>query len=235
MTAFIKPAFITSLIVLAGCELAPHTSRTQSGFEASAPATPKAREGQAIVLGRDNVVRVGEMSAAQYQRHLSNLSRRFVRETRDEIYFAAGETALDDSDRDILREQALWIIAHPEAYVSVTGYANDAETTEENKALGTLRAREAVTYLVLQGVDRARLVALSSEDSSDRTGRASGRKVVTAIYELVDTRPDEATQSVDVSGTTSVPTGTTGSGTTGGGTTGGGTTGGGTTVGGRGG
>ncbi len=77
------------------------------------------------------------------------------------VYFAFDSYTLDEPSRDALARFADWLIAHPEARLSIAGHTDERGTDEYNVALGQRRAQAIADYLTRYGVDAARLATIS--------------------------------------------------------------------------
>lgn len=91
-----------------------------------------------------------------------NLARRFAAEVNTTINFPFNSTALDESARETLRQQATWIKQFPEVRFKVFGHTDLVGSTSYNRGLGLRRAEAAVLYLTSQGISRSRLEAVVS-------------------------------------------------------------------------
>ncbi|MBI4715866.1 MAG: OmpA family protein, partial [Nitrospirae bacterium] len=69
-----------------------------------------------------------------------------TQEVRD-IFFDFDQAAISDAAAEILKENAGWISAHPEAAVRIEGMADERGTNEYNLALGEKRAQAVKRYL----------------------------------------------------------------------------------------
>ncbi len=90
------------------------------------------------------------------------LANRFAAEVSPTITFAFNSSALTESARATLRQQASWIRQFPEVRFRVYGHTDLVGSDAYNKALGLRRANAAVGYLVSQGIGSARLEAVAS-------------------------------------------------------------------------
>lgn len=194
---------------LSGCTFVADASRGFGILDTPMEAGPRARDGEGIILGQDNVIHVASLSAAEYKRQLTRLSREFRDETPTVIHFRPGETTLDDRDRAILAEQAAWIVAHPQVRVSVTGFAS-------TPAEASARERAAIVYLVSLGIGRDRMVGIEADPKTQASPLAAlfggADRVVTEVLEIVD-RPASGTDRVASAASGSAPTGDGGGGT----------------------
>lgn len=78
-----------------------------------------------------------------------------------DIYYPFDSTALLSEAEEILKQNAEWMKAHPNASVEVEGHCDDVGSAEYNLALGAKRAQIAKDFLVGQGVAAERLVTIS--------------------------------------------------------------------------
>jgi uncharacterized membrane protein YgcG len=173
---------------LSGCAFVADTTRGLGLLDTPMEAGPAARDGEGIILGKDDVIHVASLSSAEYSRQLTRLTREFRRETQNVIRFRPGERSLDARDRAVLAEQAKWIRSHPQVRVSVTGFA---PTAQEAAA----RERAVIVGLVALGVERTRMVRIEPDPQTQTSPleRLFGGedRVVTEVLEIVD-RPAES-------------------------------------------
>lgn len=90
------------------------------------------------------------------------LAAQFRAATPETIYFDFGSAALDTEAKRRLRIQANWINRHDDVKFSVTGHADKVGDTALNRRLGMRRAEAALSFLVAQGVQENRLIAMVS-------------------------------------------------------------------------
>ena len=79
----------------------------------------------------------------------------------DRVFFGTDEYTLDASAQDTLRRQAEWLQANPATSLTVEGHADERGTRQYNLALGARRANSVREYLMAQGVQPARLKAIT--------------------------------------------------------------------------
>jgi peptidoglycan-associated lipoprotein len=114
------------------------------------------------------------------------LARDFAAAADQTVTFAFNDASLDAAARAILDEQALWLRAHPDVPMVVTGYTDLVGSERYNYGLGLRRADNARKYLVAQGVPAARLIAVESRGEQDPVVPVAGRerlnrRAVTAV------------------------------------------------------
>ncbi len=91
-----------------------------------------------------------------------DLARRFSAEVNSTINFPFNSTALDETARATLREQANWIKQFPEVRFKVFGHTDLVGGVSYNRRLGLRRAQAVVLYLTSQGIEKSRLEAVVS-------------------------------------------------------------------------
>jgi peptidoglycan-associated lipoprotein len=116
------------------------------------------------------------------------LNEQFKREVlSNTIHFAFDQFDIDPEARSILESQARWLLAHPQARITIEGHCDERGTREYNLALGDRRANAAKNYLAARGVSPSRIttisygkerpIALGSDDQS----WAQNRRAVTIV------------------------------------------------------
>jgi peptidoglycan-associated lipoprotein len=94
--------------------------------------------------------------AAERASAVAHLRDNFAR-----VYFETDSASLGSEARAALADNAGVLARHRDIKVEVQGHADERGTTEYNLALGQRRAASVVTFLQGQGVDDARLAAIS--------------------------------------------------------------------------
>jgi len=123
-----------------------------------------------------------------------NLNRRFASEVQTTITFPFNSSALDETARATLRNQAAWIRQFPEVRFKVYGHTDLVGSTAYNRRLGLRRAEAAVLYLTSQGIDRNRLEAVVTFGESQPLVVTQGaerrnRRTVTEVSGFVESHP----------------------------------------------
>ena len=77
------------------------------------------------------------------------------------IHFGFDKFDIRPEDVRIMDENAAYIRDNPNARLTLEGYCDPIGTEEYNRGLGLRRANAAKNYLVRQGIDAARLIAIS--------------------------------------------------------------------------
>jgi peptidoglycan-associated lipoprotein len=155
-----------ALVATAGCakkrppELPPAPTET--------PVTTDSGESSDTVAGRLN---------EQFKREVAS----------DTVHFALDQYDIDPEARAILDSQAQWLVAHPEARITIEGHCDERGTREYNLGLGDRRANAAKNYLAARGVSATRITTISYGKErplalgSDESSWAQNRRAVTIV------------------------------------------------------
>ncbi len=79
----------------------------------------------------------------------------------DRVFFDTDQYNLDAEDRATLDRQAQWLNTNSSTNVTVEGHADERGTRQYNLALGARRANAVRRYLLQQGIDAARVRAVT--------------------------------------------------------------------------
>jgi len=107
----------------------------------------------------------------------------------EDIYFEKGSYQLTADAQELLRRKAQWLQKHPDVKVIIEGHTDEPGTKEYNLALGDRRAGAVKSFLIGEGIEPARLIAVSygNEKPIDTAGsekaRAKNRRVHFVIEE----------------------------------------------------
>ena len=77
------------------------------------------------------------------------------------VYFDFDRSFIRDEAREIMKANAEWLKAHPQAKVRIEGNSDERGTREYNQALGQRRAASARKYLADMGISRHRISLIS--------------------------------------------------------------------------
>jgi peptidoglycan-associated lipoprotein len=78
-----------------------------------------------------------------------------------DVYYEFDSVQLLADAQEVLKKNAEWLKAHPQARVEVEGHCDDIGSAEYNLALGAKRAQAAKDFLVSEGISADRLVTIS--------------------------------------------------------------------------
>ena len=144
------------------------------------------------------------------------LTKRFRAQTPNVIFFDFDRSNLDEAAKARLDKQAKWIGRYPEVMFALVGHTDKVGGDSYNETLGMRRAEAALDYLVSKGIERKRLVALTSKGETqplvateDRERR--NRRVTTEVFGLLKGDDSKGSETRDSSVVVSVGAGTTSS------------------------
>ena len=118
----------------------------------------------------------------------TQMSKAFERDVQTTVYFGFNNAYLTPATVEVLKKQAEWLVAHPNAYVAIEGHCDERGTREYNLALGETRAMEIKNFLVRQGVtpNRIRTISYGKERpaffGSNEEAWAKNRRGVTVVF-----------------------------------------------------
>ena len=107
----------------------------------------------------------------------------------DDIYFNKGSYKLMPAARELLKSKARWLQKNSDLKVIVEGHTDEAGSKEYNLALGDRRAGAVKSFLIGQGVQSGRLIAVSYGNEqpistgSSETARSKNRRVHFVVEE----------------------------------------------------
>ena len=107
----------------------------------------------------------------------------------EDIYFNKGRYSLKPEAREILQSKARWLMKNPDLSVLVEGHTDERGSKEYNFALGDLRAGAVKSFLIRQGIESPRLIAVSYgnerpiDTSKTEKGREKNRRVHVVVEE----------------------------------------------------
>jgi outer membrane protein OmpA-like peptidoglycan-associated protein len=140
------------------------------------------------LIGRDMDKRAEELADDLEGAKVSRVGEGIAVTFESGILFPFDSAALRPEARRNLRELAQTLQDEPRTEVMVVGHTDSVGTDTYNTRLSEDRAGSAVSYLVSQGVDRARLVPVGRGErepvasNADEYGRQENRRVEVAIY-----------------------------------------------------
>jgi len=103
------------------------------------------------------------------------------------VNFAYDSSVLDGNAQATLFRQGAFLAANPQITVTIEGHCDERGTREYNLALGERRAAAVRDYLLLQGVESARIRVISYgkerplASGSTRSSWRKNRRSVTVI------------------------------------------------------
>jgi len=79
----------------------------------------------------------------------------------EDIYFKKGSYQLTPEAQELLKRKAQWLQKHPDVKVIIEGNTDEPGSKEYNFALGDRRAGAVKSFLIGEGIESARLIAVS--------------------------------------------------------------------------
>ena len=106
----------------------------------------------------------------------------------EDIYFMKGRHSLDYEARNILKRKAAWLKKNPDLKVVVEGHTDERGSKEYNFALGDLRAGAVKSFLIRQGIESPRLIAVSygNERPIDKSKTEKGREKNRRVHFVIE-------------------------------------------------
>ncbi len=107
----------------------------------------------------------------------------------EDVYFKKGRYSLSPEAQEILKRKATWLINNPDLTVIIEGHTNNRGAKECNFALGDRRAGAVKSFLIRQGVESPRLIAVSYgnerpiDTSKTEKGKEKNRRVHFVVEE----------------------------------------------------
>jgi len=106
----------------------------------------------------------------------------------EDIHFQKGRHSLNAEAQDILKRKAAWLMKNPDFKVLVEGHTDERGSKEYNFALGDLRAGTVKSFLIRQGIESPRLVAISygNERPIDTAKTEKGREKNRRVHFVIE-------------------------------------------------
>ena len=173
----ILPAIITVLLTIPSC------SKEQVQTE---PPVAQEQETEMAAEKAQEELEQGRLAREAAERELRAEKIKFMYE---DIYFMKGRYSLSPEAQAILKRKATWLLNNPDLNVIIEGHTNNRGSKEYNFALGDRRAGAVKSFLIKQGVESPRLIAVSYgnerpiDNSKTEKGRAKNRRVHFVVEE----------------------------------------------------
>ena len=107
----------------------------------------------------------------------------------EDVYFQKGSYRLQPQARKILNRKAEFLKEYPHVSVIIEGHTNERGSRETNIAFGDRRAGAVKSFLIKEGIDRSRLIAVSFgkerpvDTGNSEKARAKNRRVHFVVKE----------------------------------------------------
>ncbi len=150
-TLFMIMMLLCGALTLWGC---PKKTEVTSAPAAQDTAAPSAAAAQAPASAPETARAAEESKEAQERAALAAAGLK-------PVYFDYDRSGIRDDARDVMKANADWIKAHPNAKVKIEGNCDERGTIEYNQALGQRRAASARQYLAGLGATGSRITLIS--------------------------------------------------------------------------
>ena len=106
----------------------------------------------------------------------------------EDVYFKKGRYSLSPEAQKILKRKATWLMKNPDLNVLLEGHTDERGSKEYNFALGDQRAGAVKSFLIRQGIDAPRLIAVSygNERPIDKSKTEKGKEKNRRVHFVVD-------------------------------------------------
>ena len=160
-------------------------------FSACAKKTTTVKKESKIETDTAELERQKELEAERQRKEAEQ--RRFraakAQFMNEDIYFQKGSYRLQPEARTILQRKADFLKEYPHVSVIIEGHTNERGSRETNIAFGDRRAGAVKSFLIKEGIDRSRLIAVSfgkerlTDTGSSEKARAKNRRVHFVVKE----------------------------------------------------
>ena len=171
------------LALIAGLLTVPSCSKEQVQTEA-----PNAQEQEPEIAAEKSQEEL-EQERLEREAAERKLRAEKIKFMYEDVYFKKGRYSLSPEAQEILTRKATWLLNNPDLNVIIEGHTNNHGLKEYNFALGDRRAGAVKSFLIRQGVEPSRLIAVSYgnerpiENNRTEKGREKNRRVHFVVEE----------------------------------------------------
>ena len=168
-TGLILLLIIPGLAILSACAKKTTTVKTEPKINTDAADMERQKELEAERQRKEAEKRQFMAAKAQFM--------------QEDIYFQKGSYRLQPQARSVLERKADFLKKYPEVSVIIEGHTNERGSRETNIAFGDRRAGAVKSFLIKEGIDSSRLIAVSYgkerpvDTGSSEKARAKNRRV----------------------------------------------------------
>ena len=168
-TGLILLLIIPGLAILSACAKKTTTVKTEPKINTEAADMERQKELEAERQRKEAEKRQFMAAKAQFM--------------QEDIYFQKGSYRLQPQARSVLERKADFLKKYPEVSVIIEGHTNERGSRETNIAFGDRRAGAVKSFLIKEGIDSSRLIAVSYgkerpvDTGSSEKARAKNRRV----------------------------------------------------------
>lgn len=165
------------MAIAAGLVTTPSCSKKQ--VQTDEPAVQE----QAQDMAAEKTVEELEQERLEREAAERRLRAEKIKFMYEDVYFIKGRYGLSSEAQEILKRKAAWLMKNPDLNVLVEGHTDERGSKEYNFALGDLRAGAVKSFLIRQGIESPRLIAVSYgnerpiDTSKTEKGREKNRRV----------------------------------------------------------
>lgn len=171
------------LAIVAGLLTLPSCSKDQ--VQTEAPVTQEQKQEMAAEKTQEEL----EQERLEREAAEGKLRAEKIKFMYEDVYFNKGRYNLSPEAQEILKRKATWLMENPDLHVIIEGHTNNRGSKEYNFALGDRRAGAVKSFLIRQGVESSRLIAVSYgnerpiDTSKTEKGKQQNRRVHFVVEE----------------------------------------------------
>ena len=143
------------MAIVAGLITIPSCSKDQ--VQTEAPVTQEQEQEMTAEKSQEEL----EQERLEREAAESRLRAEKIKFMYEDVYFKKGRYGLSSEAQEILKRKAAWLLNNPDLNVIIEGHTNNRGSKEYNFALGDRRAGAVKSFLIRQGVESPRLIAVS--------------------------------------------------------------------------
>lgn len=168
-TGLILFLIVSCLAFLAACAKKTTTVKKEPKIETETADTARQRELEAERQRREAEQRRFQADKTQFE--------------MEDVYFQKGSYRLQPEARTILSRKAEFLKKYPDVSVIIEGHTDERGSRETNVAFGEHRAGAVKSFLIKEGIDSSRLIAVSFgrehpvDSGKSEEARAKNRRV----------------------------------------------------------
>lgn len=141
------------LLIIPALAIIPACSKKNTKVEEE--ASPKVDQ---AAMDRQKELEAERKQKETEQRLYQSAKTQFINE---DIFFKKGSYRLEPQARTILYRKAEFLRKYPDVVVIIEGHTDERGSRETNIAFGERRSGAVKSFLIRQGIDRERLIAVS--------------------------------------------------------------------------
>jgi len=170
------------MAIVAGLLTIPSCSKDQ--VQTEAPVTQEQEQEMAAEKTQEEL----EQERLEREAAEGKLRAEKIKFMYEDVYFNKGRYRLSSEAQEILKRKVTWLLNNPDLHVLLEGHTDERGSKEYNFALGDLRAGAVKTFLIKQGIEAPRLIAVSygNERPIDTSKTEKGKKKNRRVHFVVE-------------------------------------------------